>query len=115
VEPGSALTLLPGFIDCHVHLVFSGVDPQRMLHEPFSYQFYAAARNMAATLATGVTTVRDAAAPTRDEAGAGTGLIAGPRLLTAVTLLGQTGGHTTAGAPAAARSRCCSPTPAGPR
>jgi len=94
-EDLAGLTLLPGFIDCHVHLVFSGVDPQRMLHEPFSYQFYAAARNMAATLATGVTTVRDAGgADLGMKQALADGLIAGPRLLTAVTLLGQTGGHT---------------------
>ncbi|MFC9840596.1 amidohydrolase family protein [Rhodococcus sp. NPDC127530] len=91
----SGLTVMPGFIDCHVHTVFSGVDQQRMLQEPFSYQFYAAARNMALTLDTGVTTVRDAGgADLGMKQAVADGLIEGPRLLTAITVLGQTGGHT---------------------
>lgn len=88
-------TVLPGFIDCHVHLVFSGVEPYRMQHEPFSRQFYAAARNMAASLDAGVTTVRDAGgADLGMKQALVDGLIEGPRLLTAITPLGQTGGHT---------------------
>ncbi|WP_326835462.1 amidohydrolase family protein [Amycolatopsis rhabdoformis] len=88
-------TILPGFLDCHVHVVFSGVDPFRMQHEPFSYQFYAAARNLAATVDTGVTTVRDAGgADAGMKKALSDGLIEGPRLRTAITVLGQTGGHT---------------------
>ncbi|WP_033288663.1 metal-dependent hydrolase family protein [Amycolatopsis jejuensis] len=91
----TGLTVLPGFIDCHVHLMFSGVDPFRMQHEPFSYQFYAAARNLATTLDTGVTTVRDAGgADAGVKKALADGLIEGPRLRTAITVLGQTGGHT---------------------
>ncbi|MGP4017844.1 amidohydrolase family protein [Saccharopolyspora sp. 5N708] len=91
----TGLTILPGFVDCHVHVVFSGVDPFRMQHEPFSYQFYAAARNLAMTLGTGVTTVRDAGgADAGIKKALSDGLIEGPRLRTAVTVLGQTGGHT---------------------
>ena len=91
----SGQTILPGLFDCHVHITSPGVDELNRLHTPFSYQFYAAGRHLRATLATGVTTVRDlggADAGIREAVADGT--IAGPRLLIAVNLIGQTGGHT---------------------
>ncbi len=88
-------TLLPGFFDCHVHVTSSGVDRMQRLVEPFSYQFYTAARHLADTLATGVTTVRDAGgADMGIRQAVADGLIAGPRMLIAVNIIGQTGGHT---------------------
>ena len=56
----SGATVLPGFIDSHVHVTASGVDLMQRLTQPFSYQFFAAAQNLKATLETGITTVRDA-------------------------------------------------------
>ena len=53
-------TLLPGLFDCHTHVTISSVDLWRAAQQPFSYQFYEAARNLEATLRIGVTTVRDA-------------------------------------------------------
>ena len=91
----TGMTVLPGFFDCHVHVTASGVDVLDRLNRPFSYQFYAAARNLEATLATGVTTVRDAGGADLGIAQAvADGLVAGPRLLLAVNIIGQTGGHT---------------------
>jgi imidazolonepropionase-like amidohydrolase len=88
-------TVLPGLIDCHVHVTASGVDVMQRLTRPFSYQFYEAARNLEATLATGITTVRDAGgADLGIQQAVADGLIAGPRLLLAVNIIGQTGGHT---------------------
>lgn len=88
-------TVLPGFFDCHVHVTSSGVDRMRRLVEPFSYQFYAAVRHLAATLDTGITTVRDAGgADMGVRQAVADGLIAGPSLLIAVNIIGQTGGHT---------------------
>ena len=88
-------TLVPGFFDCHVHVTASGVDRMRRLVEPFSYQFYAAAQHLADTLTTGVTTVRDAGgADMGVRQAVADGLIAGPRMLIAVNIIGQTGGHT---------------------
>ena len=88
-------TILPGFFDCHVHVTVSGVDLMDRLSRPFSYQFYAAARNLEATLATGVTTVRDAGGADLGIQQAVTeGLVPGPHLLLAVNIVGQTGGHT---------------------
>lgn len=88
-------TVTPGFFDCHVHLTSSGVDVLDRLNRPFSYQFHAAARHAGWTLATGVTTARDAGG-----ADAGLrqaiedGLVDGPRLLVAISIIGQTGGHS---------------------
>ncbi|WP_031465724.1 metal-dependent hydrolase family protein [Sciscionella sediminilitoris] len=91
----TGLTVLPGLIDCHVHVVFSGADRLRMMQEPFSYQFYAAARNLRALLDCGITSARDAGgADLGMKTALADGLIEGPELATAVTVLGQTGGHT---------------------
>lgn len=91
----TGMTILPGLIDCHVHSVMSGSDTLRLLQEPFSYQFYAATRNLERTLDLGITTVRDAGgADLGMQLATQEGLIDGPDLRLAITVLGQTGGHT---------------------
>lgn len=91
----SGATLLPGIIDSHVHVTASGVDLMERLNQPFSYQFYTAARNLRATLATGVTTVRDAGgADLGIQQAVADGLTPGPRMLLSINIIGQTGGHT---------------------
>ena len=52
--------VLPGLIDCHVHVLLSDMDSWKTRMTPFSLSFYEAARNMRLTLEAGVTTVRDA-------------------------------------------------------
>src|SRR5580692_12954537 len=87
-------TLLPGLFDCHVHVTSSGTDFLRRLQQPFSYQFYEAARNLAATLDCGITTVRDAGgADLGIQRAVEDGLIDGPRMRIAITILSQTAGH----------------------
>jgi imidazolonepropionase-like amidohydrolase len=87
-------TLLPGLFDCHVHVTSSGVDTMRRLSRPFSYQFFETVKNLGATLAVGITTVRDAAgADLGIQQAVADGLIVGPRMQIAVTALSQTGGH----------------------
>jgi imidazolonepropionase-like amidohydrolase len=87
-------TLLPGLFDCHVHVTSSGADFVRRLQRPFSYQFYEAARNLAATLDCGITTVRDAGgADLGIQQAVDNGLIDGPRMRIAITVLSQTAGH----------------------
>jgi imidazolonepropionase-like amidohydrolase len=87
-------TILPGLFDCHTHVCTSGVDPLRVLHTPFSYQFYEAQRNLAATLRTGITTVREASgADLGIKQAVEDGLIPGPRMQISITMLSQTGGH----------------------
>src|SRR5580693_1721791 len=90
----SGCTLLPGLFDCHVHVTSSGVDFLGRLQRPFSYQFYEAARNLAATLDCGITTVRDAGgADLGIQRAVEDGLIDGPRMRIAITILSQTAGH----------------------
>lgn len=87
-------TLLPGLFDCHVHVTVSDIGLLPRVQQPFSYQFYAAARNLASTLALGITTVRDAGgADLGIKQAVEDGLISGPRLKIAVSMISPTGGH----------------------
>ncbi|WP_066950737.1 metal-dependent hydrolase family protein [Microtetraspora fusca] len=90
----SGLTLLPGLFDCHVHVTGSGLDLPTRLEQPFSYQFYAAMANLAATLDCGITTARDAeGADLGVQLALERGLIQGPRLQISISMISQTGGH----------------------
>jgi imidazolonepropionase-like amidohydrolase len=87
-------TLLPGFIDCHVHVLFSGIDILIDLQTPFSYRFYVAAQNLERTLRAGITSVRDAAgADAGVKHAVEQGLVPGPRMQIAIDIISQTGGH----------------------
>jgi imidazolonepropionase-like amidohydrolase len=86
--------LLPGLFDCHVHVAFSDVDVWRQVQKPFSLEFHETARNLRATLAGGITTVRDAGgADLGTKTALEQGLIAGPRMQISLTMISQTGGH----------------------
>ena len=88
------LTLMPGFFDCHVHVVLSHIDVFRLINTPLSYRFLAATRNLRALLDTGITTVRDAAgADLGIKRAVAEGLVAGPRMQISVGMICQTGGH----------------------
>jgi imidazolonepropionase-like amidohydrolase len=90
----SGRTLLPGIIDCHVHVMMTGIDMWEWQQAPFSLMFFEAARNLRRTLEAGITTVRDAAgADYGVKRALETGLIVGPRLLISIAMLSQTGGH----------------------
>ena len=87
-------TILPGLFDCHVHVCVSNVDLWGSVQQPFSRQFYEAARNLQKTLAIGITSVRDAGgADLGIKEALADGLIAGPRLQISIIMLSQTGGH----------------------
>ena len=87
-------TLLPGFFDTHVHVTVSTPDIWAFAQQPFSYQFFDAARNLRNTLATGITTVRDAGgADLGVRKAVEDGLIEGSRMQISLTMLSQTGGH----------------------
>lgn len=87
-------TVLPGLFDCHTHVVVTTVDQMRNLQTPFSYRFYQAAQNLAATLKIGITTVRDAGgADLGIKQAVADGLIPGPRMQISLSMVGQTGGH----------------------
>jgi len=86
--------LLPGLFDCHVHVAFTDVDTWRYVQKPFSLEFFETARNLKATLAGGITTVRDAGgADLGVKEAVEQGLIAGPRLQISLSMISQTGGH----------------------
>lgn len=87
-------TLTPGIIDCHVHVCFSEAGSLASFTEPFSLQFYKSVDHLQRTLRAGVTTARDAGgadAGTRHALDAG--LINGPDLRLAISIMSQTGGH----------------------
>ena len=90
-------TLLPGLFDCHTHVFFEHretLDDAYAAELPFSYRFYQAERHLQATLRQGITTIRDAAgADLGIKRAVEDGLIAGPRMQIAITMLSQTGGH----------------------
>lgn len=102
IEAGDA-TLLPGLIDCHVHLASqAGYNPLRTLMTPPSLRLLYTVPNCRATLEGGITTVRDAGyTPAAVKMAVERGLFPGPRMLVAVTILSQTGGHGDAMMP------CC--------
>jgi imidazolonepropionase-like amidohydrolase len=111
----SGLTLLPGLFDCHVHVMVSGIDLVQRLQRPFSYQFFQASRNLAATLDCGITTVRDAGgADLGVQRAVEDGLIDGPRLQVAITALSQTGGHGDGWLPSGITTFLMSPHPGRP-
>ncbi len=89
------LTVLPGFMDMHVHLAcIGGMNFTRMLMSPRSYTLLHAVPNCAKTLQAGVTTVRDAGlTPVGVRLACEAGFFPGPRMELSVSILGQTGGH----------------------
>jgi imidazolonepropionase-like amidohydrolase len=90
----SGRTLLPGMFDCHTHVVMEHFDYLRLLTEPFSLQFFYAARVLRQTLDLGITTVRDAwGADAGVKAAVERGMIPGPRMRITISMVAQTGGH----------------------
>ena len=91
----SGKTVMPGLIDCHDHMALHGYDLARRWHldEPASTRALRTAQAIQQTLARGYTTVRDAGGldagfrQAVDE-----GLIRGPRLYTAITIISPLGG-----------------------
>lgn len=87
-------SILPGLIDTHVHFLMEYPDVLRGLLTPPSLHLLQTIPRMRATLEAGITTVRDAGgAPAGLKMAVERGLIAGPRMQLAITLLCQTGGH----------------------
>ncbi len=93
------LTLLPGLINCHVHLCLGGEpDPTKILEvDAPALRTIKAVLRAQQTLEAGITTVRDLGGPdgiplaVRDAVR--DGLVPGPRVLAAVRGICMTGGH----------------------
>jgi imidazolonepropionase-like amidohydrolase len=87
-------TLLPGLFDCHVHVMSSHRDRWRDLNTPYSWRYFAAARNLRDTLLGGITFVRDAAgADLGVKQAREDGLFTGSRIQISLRMISQTGGH----------------------
>jgi imidazolonepropionase-like amidohydrolase len=97
--PIDGMTLLPGFIDSHVHLCADGSpDPiTSLLNESPTKTTLKAANFARETLMAGVTTVRDMGGKNGIDLGLrqaiNSGLIPGPRMLVSGQLICMTGGH----------------------
>lgn len=92
----AGLTVLPGLIDCHVHLCVAGngVVLAEMLASPPSLTLLSAVVACRNTLDAGFTTVRDAGAtPAAVRLAVERGHFPGPRMQLAIQILSQTGGH----------------------
>lgn len=93
------LCLLPGLINCHVHLCLAGdADPVRLLlSEPLAMTVIRASLHARATVEAGVTAVRDLGGREHVELTLRTaireGMIPGPRVLAAGKVVCMTGGH----------------------
>ncbi len=106
VIDAAGLTLMPGLIDCHVHLLFHPASLQERLLTPPTLQIFYGAANAVATLDAGVTSVRDAGGtPQGFKMAIDRGLIPGPRMKIAVAILSQSGGHGDATMPSGVRTR----------
>jgi len=93
----AGLTILPGLIDCHVHLTSlgEGLDFARELTTPPTLELMRAVRAARRTLDAGFTTVRDAAgSPAGIRMAVDAGYFPGPRMFVTISALSQTGGHT---------------------
>jgi imidazolonepropionase-like amidohydrolase len=106
------LTIMPGMIDCHVHLGSAPWGVQERLLKPFSLIIAHALDHARVTLEAGFTSVRDAAGTPRGvKMAIEQGLFAGPRLRIAVSALSQTGGHGDSTMPNGANVRPVSELP----
>ncbi|MCX7962730.1 MAG: amidohydrolase family protein [Burkholderiales bacterium] len=88
-------TLMPGLIDCHVHVCLSEVSVRNLESVPLTLMTARAAEALRAMLARGFTTVRDTGGADwgiRDAVAQG--LIEGPRLFICGQAIGPTGGHS---------------------
>jgi imidazolonepropionase-like amidohydrolase len=109
-------SILPGLFDCHVHLMGRYDDDELSIaHRPFSYAFYLAPANLLTTLRLGITTVREAGgADAGVKKAVEDGLLPGPRMQIAITMLSQTGGHNDPWLPSGALSADWAPYPGFP-
>ncbi len=100
----SGRTILPGFIDCHVHGTYRARDMRQHLLNTPTYNVLRSLEIFRETLACGITTARDmGGADAGFRAAIEEGYIDGPRLLISLGMISQTGGHGDYWVPAGMR------------
>ncbi|CAM1368076.1 metal-dependent hydrolase family protein [Tenacibaculum xiamenense] len=110
VIDASGMFLLPGIIDCHVHVMMNQYNLMDHINTPFSLNFYNSIHNLETLLLTGITSARDAG-------GADLGvkralenkLLKGPKLKISITPLSITGGHLDAWMPSGIKLHLLNP------
>ena len=94
VIDGGGRVLMPGLIDSHTHLMFSGVTFPEVLFQRPSYETIQGVIMARDTLMNGVTTVRDMAGDTFGlKRAVDEGLVPGPRIYPSGAMISQTSGH----------------------
>lgn len=97
----SSKTVLPGLIDCHVHLTDDDNhwdDPRSTTERPYGERAVVAAAHTKATLESGFTSIRNLGSPTEIDRDLKTvidrGETPGPRMWVSLQPIGPTGGHS---------------------
>ncbi|MEX0275040.1 MAG: amidohydrolase family protein [Flavobacteriaceae bacterium] len=102
--------VLPGIIDCHVHVMIDAYRFTEQLSTPFSLNFYKAIDHCNRLLRAGITTARDAGgADFGVKKALEMGLIKGPELQISISILSTTGGHVDAWLPSGTQSHLLLP------
>lgn len=95
VVDGSGKTLIPGLIDNHWHVMFSGATLAELFGKDDFYLALLAAKQAEATLMRGFTTVRDVGGNSFSvKESIDKGLYLGPRIYPSGAMIGQTSGHS---------------------
>lgn len=89
--------ILPGMIDCHVHVMINEYNMMQHIQTPFSLNFFKSIQNLKDLLHAGITTARDAGgADLGVKRAIELSLIEGPKLKITIVPLTTTGGHMDA-------------------
>src|SRR5262249_58540550 len=95
IDGGGKRTLMPGLIDCHVHVFLTEVNIRHLESIPLTLLTAKSAELMRGMIDRGFTTVRDTGgADWGIKTAVESGLIPGPRLFISAKAIGPTGGHS---------------------
>ena len=87
-------TILPGFVDCHLHCAYRARDYGSHLKNHPTYNIFRSQQLMRATLECGVTSARDTGgADAGFRQAIADDIVPGPRLQVAIGMISQSGGH----------------------